>query len=89
MADDEVTTAGDASESKKSMPGENRDEVFENGELDDAKGNSYLHPEYGAQTDPVLPRRSSLMKDSSRRNQRKKTVSFSSMPNEKTVVNGK
>ena len=88
MADDGVT-AGDASESKKSKSNENRDEVFENGELDDAKGNSYLHPEYGAVTEQVLPRRSSLLKDSSRRNQRKKTVSFSSMPNEKTVVNGK
>lgn len=67
-----------------------KDEVFLNGETDAERNNSMLHPEYGTSEQGVLPRRSSLIKDSSRRQQqRKKTVSFSSMPNEKTVVNGR
>ena len=65
------------------------DEVFENGEEDNTKNNNLLHPEYNMLPDQVLPRRSSLVKDGSKRaKDRKKTVSFSSMPNEKTVVNG-
>lgn len=65
------------------------DEVFVNGDTDGSKGNNLLHPEYNTMPDQVLPRRSSLVKDANRRQQRKKTVSFSSMPNERSVVNGK
>ena len=65
------------------------DEVFENGEEDSSRNSNLLHPEYNMLPDQVLPRRSSLVKDGSKRaKERKKTVSFSSMPNEKTVVNG-
>lgn len=38
---------------------------------------------------PTLPRRSSIIKNSSRKSLRKKTVSFSSMPTEKTITTGK
>ena len=55
----------------------------ENNESSDEQDNNLLHP------GGTLPRRSSLVKDSTRKQQRKKTVSFSSMPNERTVVNGK
>ena len=69
---------------------EPKDDVFVNGEADAERNDTMLTPEYGAGDEGVLPRRSSLMKDASRRQQqRKKTVSFSSMPNEKTVVNGR
>lgn len=67
------------------------EEVFLNGDSDTSRDNNLLHPEDNSTLpEQVLPRRSSLVKDPNRRNQRKtKTVSFSSMPNEKTVVNGK
>ena len=67
------------------------DDVLVNGDSEDDKGGGkLLHPDYNTNPeDPAIPRRSSLVKDASRRQQRKKTVSFSSMPNEKTVVNGK
>ena len=58
-------------------------EIMTNGTADDQQDTNLLHP--GA----VLPRRSSLVKDNSRKQQRKKTVSFSSMPNERMVVNGR
>ena len=65
------------------------DDVFENGEEDTARNNNLLHPEYNMLPEQVLPRRSSLVKDGHKKSKdRKKTVSFSSMPNEKTVVNG-
>ena len=75
--------------SKNAAQNPQSDEVFENGEEDTSRNNNMLHPEYNMQQDQVLPRRSSLVKDGSKRaKERKKTVSFSSMPNEKTVVNG-
>ena len=37
---------------------------------------------------PNLPRRSSIIKNGNRKSQRKKTVSFSSMPTEKTITTG-
>ena len=85
MADCE--DAADASMSDQIVYG---DDVFiENGDTDTRNGCGMLHPEYGS-SDKVLPRRSSLVKDPSRRQQqRKKTVSFSSMPNDRTIVNGK
>ena len=90
MADDGSPPLGETSGENNRKSGENQDEVFVNGESDVAKGENYLKPDYsGAMPAQPLPRRSSLMKDASRRNQRKKTVSFTSMPNEKTVINGK
>ncbi len=74
-------------------PSENQDDVFVNGESNGSKNAGLLHPGYGNSSSEkaVLPRRSSLIKDASRRrgDQRKKTVSFSSMPNEKSVINGR
>ena len=65
------------------------DEVFTSGDEEATfKDNSLLHADYGSTPDQVLPRKSSLMKDSNRRNRRKKTVSFSSMPGEKTIISG-
>ena len=69
-------------------PSPPQDEVFINGETDAAKSEALLHPEYNM-PEHVIPRRSSLIKGDNRKKERKKTVSFSSMPNEKTVVNGK
>lgn len=86
MADEEVLDClRDAN--SESQPDE---EVFANGDEDSSRdSNSFLHPEYGSTPEQVMPRKSSLIKDTSRRNRRKKTVSFSSMPGERTVVNGK
>ncbi len=39
-------------------------------------------------TETPLPRRSSLIKDTTRRRSRKKTVSFSSFPEEKGITDG-
>jgi hypothetical protein len=65
------------------------DDVFASGDEDAVcKDNNLLHAEYGSTSDQVMPRKSSLIKDSNRRNRRKKTVSFSSMPGERTIVNG-
>ena len=61
------------------------DEVFTNGDETETTDSNFLHAGYGVQ---ILPRKSSLIKDSSRGSRRKKTVSFSSMPGERTVVNG-
>ena len=61
------------------------DEVFQNGNKDT------LSPKLSEdmpKSTAVINRRSSLVKDSSRRPTPKKTVSFSSMPNEKKVVTG-
>ena len=61
-----------------------------NGDAEAPKDNSLLSPDYNL-PDQVIPRRSSLVKDkgdAKRKEQRKKTVSFSSMPNERTVSNG-
>lgn len=86
MADEEVLDClRDAN--SESQPDE---EVFANGDEDSSRdSNSFLHPEYGSTPEQFMPRKSSLIKDTSRRNRRKKTVSFSSMPGERTVVNGK
>ena len=70
--------------------GDLTDEVFINGqdgvgdETEHGRDGNWLQP-----PDQVLPRKSSLIKDSARRNKRKKTVSFGSMPGERTVINGK
>lgn len=61
--------------------------VITNGSNGATKDDNFLSPDYNS-TEEGIPRRSSLIKDSSRRQQRKKTVSFSSMPGEKVVVNG-
>ena len=61
-----------------------------NGDAEAPKDSSLLSPDYNL-PDQVIPRRSSLVKDkgdAKRKEQRKKTVSFSSMPNERTVSNG-
>ena len=61
-----------------------------NGDAETPKDSSLLSPDYNL-PDQVIPRRSSLVKDrgdAKRKEQRKKTVSFSSMPNERTVSNG-
>ena len=72
------------------------DEVFANGDDEDPepdgsyRNSGFLHPNYGSSPEQVMPRKSSLIKDASgRRNRRKKTVSFSSMPGERTIVSGK
>jgi len=64
------------------------DDVFANGDDSVTTNSNYLHAGYGSAGDQILPRKSSLIKDSSRASRRKKTVSFSSMPGERTVVNG-
>ena len=69
------------------------DEIFVNGDssTDNTANNNLLHPEYNTMPEQVIPRRSSLVKDrdaSRRTQQRKKTVSFGAMPNERTVING-
>ena len=64
------------------------DEVFTNGDENETTDSNFLHAGYGSTTEKVLPRKSSLIKDSSRGSRRKKTVSFSSMPGERTIVNG-
>jgi len=64
------------------------DEVFANGDENEATDSNFLHAGYGSAGVQLLPRKSSLIKDSSRGSRRKKTVSFSSMPGERTVVNG-
>jgi len=66
------------------------DDVFSNGDDDNVTTDAnFLHAGYGSPGDQILPRKSSLIKDSSRGSRRKKTVSFSSMPGQRTVVNGK
>jgi len=64
------------------------DDVFANGDDNVATDSNLLHAGYGTTAEQILPRKSSLIKDSSRGSRRKKTVSFSSMPGERTVVNG-
>jgi len=64
------------------------DDVFANGDDNATTNSNFLHAGYGSTGDQILPRKSSLIKDSSRGSRRKKTVSFSSMPGERTVVNG-
>ena len=64
------------------------DEVFTNGDENDTTDANFLHAGYGSASEQILPRKSSLIKDSSRGSRRKKTVSFSSMPGERTIVNG-
>jgi hypothetical protein len=67
------------------------DEIFLNGEEQNQRDNNLLHPEDNTLTpEGGIPRRSSLVKDASRRACRnKKTVSFSSMPTEKKIANGR
>ena len=67
------------------------DDVFVNGNSDNGRNSALLHPDICTLPEQVIPRRSSLVKDMNRRGQgtHKKTVSFSSMPNEKIVVNGR
>jgi len=65
------------------------DDVFASGDEEAvSKQNNLLHAEYGSAFDQVMPRKSSLIKDSNRRTRRKKTVSFSSMPGERSIVSG-
>ena len=69
---------------------EPKDDVFVNGDAGTIPDANLLHPEAGNLGDDPLPRRSSMIKnDGARRQARKKTVSFSSMPTEKKIVNGK
>ncbi|KAK2188261.1 hypothetical protein NP493_138g03002 [Ridgeia piscesae] len=86
MADGEEA---DVNAAKTNPP---KDDILVNGDADNAKNNNLLQPNDGTMPGQAMPRRSSLVKDQNRRGQSqapKKTVSFSSMPNEKTVVNGK
>lgn len=86
MADGEEA---DVNAAKSNSP---KDDILVNGDADNAKNNNLLQPTDGTMPGQAIPRRSSLVKDQNRRGQSqapKKTVSFSSMPNEKTVVNGK
>jgi len=64
------------------------DEVFTNGNENETTDSNFLHAGYLSAGEPILPRKSSLIKDSTRGSRRKKTVSFSSMPGERTIVNG-
>jgi len=64
------------------------DEVFTDGDENDMTDSNFLHAGYGSTSEQLLPRKSSLIKDRSRGSRRKKTVSFSSMPGERTIVNG-
>ena len=68
-------------------PSNMSDEVFQNGERDSVLSELSTF-EDNLKSTPGIPRRSSLVKDLGRRPTRKKTVSFSSMPNEKKVVTG-
>ena len=88
MADGEDGETGNMTEKPESPT--SQDSELVNGDAEAPKDNTLLSPEYNL-PDQVLPRRSSLVKDkgeAKRKEQRKKTVSFSSMPNEKTVSNG-
>ena len=86
MADDRSASPVPPSPGGDSIP---EDEIFLNGDSQNEKKNNLLHPgdNYCGPENPI-PRRSSLVKDGSRRTNRKKTVSFSSMPAEKKIVNG-
>ena len=88
MADGEEA---DVNAAKSNSP---KEDILVNGDADNATNNNLLQPNDGTLPGQVMPRRSSLVKDQNRRTQGqaqapKKTVSFSSMPNEKSVVNGK
>ena len=86
-----VTTADESAESSTLLTAEVGivpDDVFTNGDDNVATDSNFLHAGYGSTGGQMLPRKSSLIKDSSRGSRRKKTVSFSSMPGERTVVNG-
>lgn len=63
------------------------DDVFLNG--DNGSPKSIASSGDGVISDRKLPRRSSLIKDHTRRNSdKKKTVSFTSLPSEKAIVTG-
>ena len=86
MADGEEA---DVNAAKSNSP---KEDILVNGDADNATNNNLLQPNDGTMPGQPIPRRSSLVKDQNRRGQGqvpKKTVSFSSMPNEKSVVNGK
>ena len=68
-----------------------QDSELVNGDAETPKDNALLSPEYNI-PGQAIARRSSLVKDKGDKRkgeQRKKTVSFCSMPNERTVSNGK
>lgn len=67
---------------------DDHEDVFVNGDSNEQRNENLLHPDYNMSDTQILPRRSSLVKDASRRQNRKKTVSFSSMPGERIVING-
>ena len=85
-----VTTVGESPMKLIDTIGIVADEVFTNGDENDITDtdSNFLHAGYGSTGEQHLPRKSSLIKDRSRGSRRKKTVSFSSMPGERTVVNG-
>lgn len=88
MAENENLAANMSEKSENNTS--SQDSELVNGDADTPKDSSLLSPEYNL-PDQVIPRRSSLVKDKDRdasKQQRKKTVSFSSMPNERTVSNG-
>lgn len=67
----------------------NVDEVFTNGDMERTKSFGSTNGDGTLLEQQKLPRRSSLIKDNSKRvTERKKTVSFSSLPNEKAIVTG-
>ena len=79
VADDVFGSADDDDEDEETAVAPSS---TENSEQDTNKNSNLLC------ADQVLPRKSSLIKDPNRRNRRKKTVSFSSMPGERVIVNG-
>lgn len=78
-------------ENDRSPCSNDEDSIFVNGE--EESGHVRNHSNLSADGNlrgQVLPRRSSLIKDAaSRKHQRKKTVSFSSMPTERKITTGK
>lgn len=87
MAEDERKSS---SESQEVCITSKPDDVFINGDSDEQVPED--EPQVPADTllpEQVLPRKSSFMnKDGSRNTQRKKTVSFSSMPAERKIATG-
>ena len=87
MADDEKDPTGESDQQNVVEK-----DIFVNGDADDKHEESEPDPSNSLNIpEQVLPRRSSLMnKDGAgRRPQRKKTVSFSSMPTERKIATGK
>lgn len=88
MADEEL----DAPPEKENNSVLQVEEVFINGDSEDKTSSNDPGEQESMDTisvEPMLPRKSSFMnKDGTRRHNRKKTVSFSSMPTERKIATG-